>query len=242
MTHVYKISGMTCDNCQATVQKLLSGIDGVTNARADWHSGEAEITMQKHIATSTLQAALKGTRYQLTEKQENVPHSMEEQPKSWLQVYKPVLLLFAFITAAAFLAQAGADPFSWMLWMRHFMAGFFLAFSFFKMLNLRGFADSYSSYDIIAKRWRGYAFLYAFIELGLGAAYLTGFSPVVTNTLTFFIMSISLAGVLQSVLNKRRIRCACLGDVFNLPMSTITVIEDALMILMSLAMLIHLTL
>jgi hypothetical protein len=53
-------------------------------------------------------------------------------------------------------------------------------------------------------------------------------------------MSISLVGVLQSVLNKRKIKCACLGDVFNLPMSTITIIEDALMIVMSLIMLIYL--
>jgi len=46
-------------------------------------------------------------------------------------------------------------------------------------------------------------------------------------------MSVSIVGVLQSVLNKRKIKCACLGDVFNLPMSTITIIEDALMIGMS---------
>jgi hypothetical protein len=51
-------------------------------------------------------------------------------------------------------------------------------------------------------------------------------------------MSISIIGVLQSVLNKQKIKCACLGDVFNLPMSTITIIEDALMIGMSLIMLI----
>jgi hypothetical protein len=46
-------------------------------------------------------------------------------------------------------------------------------------------------------------------------------------------MSISIVGVIQSLLAKRKIRCACLGAVFNLPMSTITLIEDALMIAMS---------
>jgi hypothetical protein len=50
-------------------------------------------------------------------------------------------------------------------------------------------------------------------------------------------MSVSLIGVVQSVLNKRQIRCACLGAVFNLPMSTVTIIEDGLMIVMSLLML-----
>jgi hypothetical protein len=52
-------------------------------------------------------------------------------------------------------------------------------------------------------------------------------------------MGISLIGVLKSVLNKRKIKCACLGDVFNLPMSTITVIEDSLMLVMSLIMLLY---
>jgi hypothetical protein len=46
-------------------------------------------------------------------------------------------------------------------------------------------------------------------------------------------MSLSIVGVLRSVLKRRAIRCACLGTVFNLPMSTITIIEDGLMIAMS---------
>lgn len=50
-------------------------------------------------------------------------------------------------------------------------------------------------------------------------------------------MTVSIIGVLQSVLNKRKIQCACLGAVFKLPMSTVTIIEDALMITMSVAML-----
>lgn len=124
--------------------------------------------------------------------------------------------------------------------MSHFMAGFFLVFSFFKLLNLRGFAESYAMYDIVAKRWRGWGYLYACIELFLGILFLTDFNPLFTNTFTLVIMSISIIGVLQSFLNKQKIKCACLGDVFNLPMSTITIIEDALMIGMSGVMVLNL--
>ena len=102
------------------------------------------------------------------------------------------------------------------------------------MLNLKGFAESYFSYDIIAKRWMGYGYIYAFIELALGIAFITSFNPLLTNAIAFIVMSISIIGVLQSVLNKRKIKCACLGAVFNLPMSTVTIIEDLLMIVMSL--------
>ncbi len=120
-----------------------------------------------------------------------------------------------------------------MEWMRHFMAGFFLVFSFFKLLNLRGFAESYAMYDVIAKKIPVWGYIYAFTELGLGIAFLINFNPMVTNAITFIVMSISIIGVLQSVLNKKKIQCACLGAVFNLPMSTVTILEDALMIAMS---------
>ena len=75
--------------------------------------------------------------------------------------------------------------------------------------------------------------------LGL-IAYLISFQPLLTNTLTFIAMSISIIGVLQSVLNKKKIQCACLGVVFDLPISTVTIIEDALMIGMSRTMILML--
>jgi hypothetical protein len=123
--------------------------------------------------------------------------------------------------------------------MQNFMAGFFLTFSFFKILDLKGFAESYASYDIVARHWRTWGYIYAFIELGLGLAFLLRFDPLLTNGVTFAVMSVSIIGVLQSVLNKRKIRCACLGAVFNLPMSTVTILEDALMIAMSGIMIIN---
>jgi hypothetical protein len=61
--------------------------------------------------------------------------------------------------------------FDTMQWMRHFMAGFFLVFSFFKLLNLKGFAESYVMYDVLAKQIPAWAYLYAFVELGLGIAF-----------------------------------------------------------------------
>ncbi|MNY12803.1 hypothetical protein D3C86_1459020 [compost metagenome] len=127
-----------------------------------------------------------------------------------------------------------------MQWMQHFMAGFFLVFSFFKFLNLKGFTESYVMYDIVAKYIPVWAYIYAFVELGLGIAYVLDFNPLLTNSITLIVMSVSIIGVLQTVLNKKKIQCACLGAVFNLPMSTVTIIEDGLMIAMSAWMLLML--
>lgn len=244
MTHTYKVSGMTCSGCQAKVQHSLSAIAGVKNVHIDLAKGEATIEMDQHIATADLKAALKEyPTYQLSEINHQpviVPVIDEEESKSWIVIYKPVLLIFAYILSITLVIEMMFGEFSWMRWMNHFMAGFFLVFSFFKLLNLQGFADSYATYDVVAKKWKGWGYVYGFMELALGIAFLAGFQLILTNGITFVIMSVSIIGVLQSVLNKRKIKCACLGDVFNLPMSTITIIEDALMIGMSGVMLLML--
>jgi copper chaperone CopZ len=245
MTHNYQISGMTCEGCGAKVKSLLSQVGGIKNVTVDVRTGAAVVEMERHVGTSVLQNALKDyPKYQLTEPvahhhpaHDTTPVPGDEETKTWLQTYKPVLLIFGYILVATFLVEA-TGSFDPMRWMSHFMAGFFLAFSFFKLLDLKNFAESYATYDIIAGKWMGWGYVYAFTELALGLAFLTGFNPALTNTVTFAVMTVSIIGVLQSVLNKRNIRCACLGAVFNLPMSTITIIEDALMIVMSAVMLI----
>lgn len=119
--------------------------------------------------------------------------------------------------------------------MQNFMGAFFLAFSFFKLLDLRGFADSYRMYDIVAPWFPPFGYVYPFIELMLGIGYITRFQPVAVNFATLLVMSVSIIGVVQSVLQKQKIRCECLGTVFNLPMSTVTLVEDGLMIAMAAA-------
>lgn len=232
MTHTYKITGMTCSSCEAKVKSALLMVENITNVEVSQKDNLATITMDKHIAISDLQYALneKDTKYQISAINHN---ETAEQAKSWFETYKPILLIFIYIATITILTQLKNQSFNWMEAMQYFMAGFFLVFSFFKMLNLKGFAESYVMYDVLAKKIPIWAYLYAFVELGLGIAYLINFNPIVTNAITFIVMSISIIGVLQSVLNKKKIQCACLGAVFNLPMSTVTIIEDALMIVMS---------
>jgi copper chaperone CopZ len=236
MTHTYQISGMTCGSCEAKVKSALLTLPDVTNVEVTRTT--ATITMDKHISLNDLQNAI-GTdgKYKITATQHN---EIAEQTKSWFATYKPLLLIFFYITLVSVLVSINIQQstFSIHNFMNVFMAGFFLTFSFFKLLDVKGFAESYSMYDIVAKRIKAYGFIYPFIELALGIAFLTGFNPFITNITTLIVMGISIIGVLQSVLNKQKIQCACLGAVFNLPMSTVTIIEDALMIAMSAGMLI----
>lgn len=230
---------MTCTNCVAKVKSELLKMGDITDVEVQLEAPQATIQMKKHISRAALQTAIHNAgNYTITEADGGMHYSMaDSETRTWFETYKPILLIFFYVIMVSCIAATSATGFDWPTAMRIFMSGFFLSFSFFKMIDLTGFADNYASYDIIAKHFRSWGYMYAFIELGLGIAFALNFHPFITNIVTFVVMTISIIGVLQSVLNKRKIQCACLGAVFNLPMSTVTIIEDALMIVMSAAML-----
>ena len=230
---------MTCDNCAETVMNTLKSIKGIENAEVTLNPAQVIITMKHHIQTSDMNRILsEHGNYFLEETNGKYSDSApvlesESGEKSFFAVYKPILLVFSYLIIAGVLKIVYDGSFNLMNFMQIFMGGFFLVFSFFKLLDLKGFAYSYMTYDILAKKWIEWGYIYPFVELLLGLAYLFHFKPAVTNITTVVIMSLSSIGVIQSLLNKRKIQCACLGTVFNLPMSNITLIEDSLMILMA---------
>lgn len=236
MIHKYQVTGMTCSSCESKVKSALLIIENVTAVEVSKEENSVTITMDKHIALADLQKAL-DPKYKISAIHHN---EMQEQAKSWFETYKPILLIFFYISLITVLIQFKKEQIDLMQWMQHFMAGFFLVFSFFKLLNLKGFAESYVMYDVLAKKIPIWGYLYAIIELALGIGFLINYNPLLINSITLIVMSVSIIGVLQSVLNKKKIQCACLGAIFNLPMSTVTIIEDALMILMSGIMILNL--
>lgn len=150
--------------------------------------------------------------------------------------FLPLIVIFASISVVAFgfLFASGMD---WEIGMRAFMAGFFLVFGLLKVLKLKAFAEAYRMYDVLAKRSLAYAYLYPFIELGLGLSYAFGFAPVPTNWVTLAVMLFSALGVYLQLRKGEDIMCACLGTVFKVPMTWVTLSEDLLMAAMAGAML-----
>jgi copper chaperone CopZ len=235
MTHSYTVKGITCEGCVAKVKSKLLMHPDITAAEVKLEGQKAVITMQKHLSVAQLQEAIGAdSKYKISaDSNDHSHHKMESVSKSSLATYKPLLVIAAFIAGVSLLTSGGSVHHA----MNYFMAGFFLVFSFFKMLDLKGFASSYSMYDLLAMKVPAYGYVYPFIELALGIAYLTHFNPFVTNLATVTVMGFSSVGVIGSVLNKKKIQCACLGAVFNLPMSTVTIVEDLLMVGMAVTML-----
>ena len=164
--------------------------------------------------------------------------TLNDENATMITRYQPLILVFAYILLVTLAIEVASGHFESHRFMPNFMAGFFLFFSFFKLLDLAGFANSYSMYDVLAKQVPAYGYIYPFIELGLGAAYLLAYRPTLINAVTLVVMTFSSIGVTLAVMNKQKIKCACLGAGFNLPMTTVTIIEDLLMAAMALWMLI----
>ena len=144
MIHDYQVFGMTCSSCVAKVQSAILKVPNVLSVVISKEENKATIQMSTHIPIETLQASLE-SRYSISEiipteitkpVVQFVDDSLIKDNPSWWETYKPVLLVFFYITGTTLLIQFWNGFFNWMQWMQHFMAGFFLVFSFFKLLNL----------------------------------------------------------------------------------------------------------
>lgn len=161
----------------------------------------------------------------------------KNKKNSSLKNYFPLVLVFIYLLEITLLLKFFYH-FSWESWMNFFMAGFFLLFSFFKFLNLKGFVKVYQTYDLIAKNFPLWGYFYPIIELILGVGYLLQIYPLTINLITLVVMGISSVGVLTALTKKKSIQCACLGTFFDLPMSKVSFFEDLLMMIMAGIMLI----
>ena len=231
------IDWITCNSCVVKLTALFRDSLWVENVLIRKDTGKVSYEHVEELSDHKIEEVIEWTKYSLKKVE---PVSVPQESFS-LRVYTPLFTLF-WDTSSSYVSHENYLLESLSLWdlcviLWH---DFFLAFSYFKMINLKEFAMSYSMYDILAKKWKPWWYVYAFIELWLGISYLLNSVPLITNIITFVVMSISIIGVIQSVLNKKQIKCACLGAVFNLPMSTITILEDALMIVMSGAMILWL--
>jgi copper chaperone CopZ len=241
MDKVLSISGMHCQSCVARLTKALTPFAQKVEVTLDPPRAVLR-NVDSDASLEVLNIAAAGAGKYILENNKNTvqaPINAGGVNEGWFAIYKPLLLIVAFIAGVTLIIHSTLPGRSGHEWMNDFMAGFFLVFSFFKLLNLPAFARAYRGYDLIAAKSNAYAYAYPFIELALGIAYLTRWNPVATNWITLGVMLVSAAGVLNALRKRQLIECACLGTVFKLPMSKVTLIEDLSMAAMAAAMLIY---
>ena len=239
MTHTYNVSGMTCNNCKASVEESLSALTNVEDVSVDLESKTATIKMKTHIEVKTLQNAL-SDKYIISEQQKKnvfrTSSNVIEEEKTDLQQLFPLFLILGYITIASILLNI--NPWDGSSFMLDFMGLFYIVFSFFKLLDLKGFPESFKMYDPLAKAIPAYGWVYPFVEVALGLMFLMRFKIDIALIVTLVVLGITTFGVTKTLLNKKAIQCACLGTALKLPMTKATFIENTIMLIMAAIMLV----
>ena len=136
--------------------------------------------------------------------------------------------LMGILAVVAVLTAAGVVYFDQNP-MLAFVGYFFLIFGLLKVIRIQGFVEAYQMYDVLAKRSKVYAYLYPFLELGFGIAYLLAWQVTAVSAVVVPVMLIGALGVYLKLKEGEEIPCACLGTVFKVPMTWVTLGEDLLM-------------
>ncbi len=257
LTTIYALKGLHCGACVNKVKQALAPLAAgvevslqpmqvtLTEAKADFEALKAAVENAGKYVLMPHSEPIQLPNMALNKSLQahKAPFEVVDQnsASSWLATYSPLLLILAYVLGVSFLLQIGMNGMAGVTiadTMRYFMAGFFLVFSFFKLLDIGAFAKAYAAYDLLASRWHGWGKLYPFVELALGVAYLAHFNPLMTHLITIIVMGFSAIGVIRAVASKTQIQCACLGTVFKLPMSTVTIVEDVGMVVMAAVMLV----
>ena len=236
MNQKFLIAGMTCLKCKASIENALQSLEDINELKVDFKKQELVIISNEGLALSTVQKLIP-KKYIISEVDFNEKSIDKEfEGKSKIQQLKPLLLIIFYITSASLLLNF--KNWNWNEFMLDFMGLFFIVFSFFKMLDLNGFLQSFKMYDPLAKRVSFYGRIYPFIETLLGLMFLMRYEINIALITTLVLLVITTIGVSKVLLQKQSIQCACLGTVLKLPMTEATLIENSIMIVMAIVMII----
>ena len=233
MKTTFKISGMTCNGCRSTVENKLSSLDGVDNVQVNLTNGEAIVYSKNPISFSLISNSLP-SKYKVISRRDAKDNEIIKSSK--IKQLKPLFIILGYILVTSILLNFR----NWNSTnaMLDFMGLFYIIFSFFKILDIKGFSTSFKMYDPLAKKITLYGYIYPFIEILLGLMFLTRIEVNIALLITIIILGITSVGVTRTLLNKRKINCACLGTTLKLPMTEATFIENAIMITMAIVLLI----
>ena len=230
------IKGMHCAGCVSTIERAINKVEGVTKAVVSL--SKETVRVDGGVSSSSVINAITSTGYEATLMDPAVKQQKNQQkqePQSELKQLFPLFLIFFYISSAALLINW--TNFNASNFMFDFMGLFFIVFSFFKILDYKNFPRSFAMYDPIAKRVPIYGWIYPAIETVLGLAFLFRVALNFSLIATIIILGITTVGVTRALIDKRAMRCACLGTALKLPMTKATFIENSIMIIMATYML-----
>lgn len=143
--------------------------------------------------------------------------------------YLPIIYIYLFSILIP-LNLVFYNSWGWLYPIIWFLGLFSLIFAVLKIINFKGFVESFVEYDFISKKFLPYAYAFPFFELFFALSLLTtrNYPWIMWTCLVFY--AINLASVTNALLKKKMFMCACLGGVFKVPLSYVSLLESLTMI------------
>lgn len=158
------------------------------------------------------------------------------------KTYTPVFALFAVAALLAVLLNLPAftaDPAKALIrTVEQFIAGSMILFGLQKLRDLEAFSTQFLGYDLLAQRRVRYAYFYPFAETGAGLLMFAGLLPWLAAPVGLFISIVGAVSVYKAVyIDKRSLKCACVGGNSNVPLGFVSLTENLMMMAMAVWML-----
>lgn len=154
--------------------------------------------------------------------------------------YQPIIAIFAttFLMALA-VSWAMTGTIALGLTIKMFIAISMCALAIQKLRDLYAFSNQFITYDLLAMRWVRYAYIYPFVEMLAGVCMIAGILIPIAAPAALFIGTVGAISVFKAVyVNKRDLKCACVGGDSNVPLGFISLTENLMMMAMAVWMLI----
>jgi len=153
--------------------------------------------------------------------------------------YRPIVSLFTMTALMAFATAtaAHATPFT-LDTLRWFIALSMCVLAILKLQDVERFSTMFLNYDLLARRWVPYAWIYPFAEALAGVLMLANILNWLSIPLALTIGGIGAVSVFKAVyIDKRSLKCACVGGSSNVPLGFVSLTENVMMVGMALWML-----
>ena len=155
--------------------------------------------------------------------------------------YRPVVAVFAMTALMALAASMAVlgSPFTvrGAMW---FISFSMCVLAILKLQDVETFSSMFLGYDLLAKRWVPYAYIYPFAEALAGVLMTAGVLTWLSVPVALFIGGFGAVSVFKAVyLDKRDIKCACVGGSSKVPLGFVSLTENVMMVAMAVFMLVR---
>lgn len=199
---------------------------------------ETDAFKEKHGVETTPQTFIDGKR--IGGYDDLSSHFGQETKDPDEKTYRPVIVLFAMTflmaVAAAFVAEGQWITLRTFEW---FIAFSMCGLAYLKLRDVESFSTMFLNYDLLAKKWVPYGYIYPYGEGLAGLLMIAGVLKFVSIPIALFIGTIGAISVIKAVyIDKRELKCACVGGDSNVPLGFISLTENLMMMAMGIWMLV----